>query len=121
MAPVDFQEILADLLRRVAGSRGAILLDQGGVPIAKASQGPDLDLEQSGASASLLLRDTLAAAERLRQGEVGEVVLEAERMTIAVIPLKNACSLCLLLDPEAVLGRSLFEARRAAFLLDQSL
>lgn len=117
----DFQSILDDLLRRVVGGRGAILLDQGGVSIAQASQGPGLDLEAAGAGASLLLRESLAVAERLGQGQVGEVVLEAERMTVAMIPLKNACSLCLLLSPESVLGQSLFEARRAAFALDQSL
>jgi hypothetical protein len=38
-----------------------------------------------------------------------------------MIPLKNACYLCLLLSPEAGLGRSLFEARRAALALDQAL
>ena len=42
-------------------------------------------------------------------------------MTVAMIPLKSACSLCVLLASDAVLGRSLFEARRAAFALDQSL
>jgi predicted regulator of Ras-like GTPase activity (Roadblock/LC7/MglB family) len=63
----------------------------------------------------------LAAAERLGQGEIGEVLLEGERMTVAMIPLKSACSLCVLLGAEAMLGRSLFEARRAAFALDQSL
>jgi len=121
MASTDFQEVLADLLRRVTGLRGAILLDQEGMAIAQATQGAGLDLEAAGAGAGLLLRDTLAAAERLGQGEVGEVLLEGERMTVAMIPLRNSCSLCLLLSPDAVLGRSLFEARRAAFALDQSL
>lgn len=121
MAPTDFQAVLDDLLRNVAGSRGAILADQEGMPIAQASLGAPLDLEAAGAGAGLLLRDTLAAATRLGQGEVGEVLLEAERLTVTMIPLKNACSLCLLLGPEAVLGRSLFEARKAAFALDQWL
>lgn len=121
MEPRDFQAILTDLLHRVAGLRGAILLDQEGMLIAQASQGADLDLEGAGASAGLLLRETLAAAERLSQGEIGEVLLEAERMTVAMIPLKSACGLCLFLGSEAILGRSLFEARRAAFALDQSL
>jgi predicted regulator of Ras-like GTPase activity (Roadblock/LC7/MglB family) len=119
MASSDFQTVLADLLNKVPGVRGAILLDQEGMPIAQASQGPGPDLEAAGAG--LLLRETLAAAERLGQGEVGEVLLEGERMTVAMIPLKSACSLCVLLRPDAVLGRSLFEARRAAFALDQSL
>ncbi len=121
MASTDFQAVLADLLNRVPGSRGAILLDQEGMAIAQASQGPGPDLEAASAGAGLLLRETLAAAERLGQGEVGEVLLEGERMTVVMIPLKSACSLCVLLASDAVLGRSLFEARRAAFALDQSL
>jgi len=121
MASTDFQAVLTDLMHRVVGLRGAILLDQEGMPIAQAGQGPGMDLEAAGAGASLLLRETLVAAERLSQGEVGEVLLEGDRMTVAMIPLKSACSLCLLLGSDAVLGRSLFEARRAAFALDQSL
>jgi predicted regulator of Ras-like GTPase activity (Roadblock/LC7/MglB family) len=121
MTSTDFQGVLADLLHRVAGLHGVILLDQEGMPIAQASQVPGLNLEAAGAGAGLLLRETLAVAERLGQGEVGEILLEGERMTVAMLPMKNACSLCLLLAPEAVLGRSLFEARRAAFALDQSL
>lgn len=121
MAPTDFQAVLDDLVRRVPGSRAALLLDQEGMSIAQTGPGSGLDLEAAGAGAGLLLRETLAAAERLGQGAVGEVLLEAERVTVAMIPLKNACSLCLLLGPEAVLGRSLFEARKAAFALDQSL
>ena len=99
----------------------AILLDRDGLPIAQASQDADLALDAAGPGASLLLRETLAAAERLQQGAVGEVLLEAERMTVAMIPLRNSCCLCLFLGPEAVLGRSLFEARKAAFALEQSL
>jgi|GEM_PF-1046329 len=121
MAPSDLQSVLDSLVSRVAGARGAILVDRDGVPIARASRGPGVDLEAAGAGAGLLLRETLAAAERLGQGMVGEVLLEAERGTVAMIPLKNACCLCLLLGPDAALGRGLFEARRAAFALDQSL
>ena len=119
--PTDMQAILADLLGRVTGLQSAIILDSEGIPIAQAGEAPGVDLEAAGAGASLLLRDTLAVAERLGQGRIGEVLLEAERMTLAMIPLKNACSLCLLLDPGATLGRGLFEARRTAFALDQSL
>jgi predicted regulator of Ras-like GTPase activity (Roadblock/LC7/MglB family) len=121
MSSVDLQAVLVDLLGRVTGLRGAILLDNQGLPIAQASQEPGLALEAAGAGAGLLLRETLAAAERLQQGAVGEVLLEAERMTLAMIPLRNSCCLCLFLEPEAVLGRGLFEARKAAFALEQSL
>jgi predicted regulator of Ras-like GTPase activity (Roadblock/LC7/MglB family) len=117
----DMQAILTDLVSRVAGSRGAILLDKDGVPIAQAAHGPAFDLEAVGALFHPLLQDTLAAAARLGQGAVSDVLLEAERATLAMIPLKNSCYLCLLLSPGAMLGRGLFEARRAASALDQAL
>ena len=117
----DLQGILTDLVSRVVGSRGAILLDKDGVSIAQAPQGPALDLEAVGALSRPLLQDTLAAAARRGQGAVLEVLLEAERATLAMIPLKHSCYLCLLLSPEAALGRGLFEARRAASALDQAL
>lgn len=121
MAPTDFQAVLDDLLQRIAGLRAVILLDPEGIPIARASRGAGLDLDAAGAGAGIFLREALVAAERLGQGAVGEVLLEAERLTVAMIPLRNACSLCVLLDPKAVLGRSLFEARKAVYALDQSL
>ncbi len=121
MDPTPFQGILTDLLQKVAGLRGAILVDQEGMTIAQAGRESGPDLEAAGAGAGLLLRETLAAAERLGQGEIGEILIEGERMTVAVMPLKSTCSLCVLLGPEAVVGRSLFEARRAAFALDQAL
>jgi predicted regulator of Ras-like GTPase activity (Roadblock/LC7/MglB family) len=117
----DMQAILNDLVNRVGGSRGAILLDKDGVPIAQASQGRAIDLEAVGALSRPLLQDTLAAAARRGQGAVLEVLLEAERATLAMIPLKNSCYLCVVLSPEAALGRGLFEARRAASALDQVL
>ncbi len=117
----DMQAILTELVGRVTGSRGAILLDKDGVPIAQAPQGAAFDLEALGALSHPLLQDTLAAAARLGQGAISEVLLEAERATLAMISLKNDCYLCVLLSPEAVLGRGLFEARRAASALDQAL
>lgn len=117
----ELQAVLASLLGRVAGSRGAILLDQDGLPIVQVSQDPGLDLERVGAMSRELLRETLAAAGRIGQGRIAEVLLEAEQATLAVIPLKDARSLCLLLAPDAALGRGLFEARRTAFALDQAL
>lgn len=117
----DIQAVLAELVKRVAGSRGAILVDKDGVPIAQAAQDPAVDLEAVGALSRPLLQDTVDASERLGQGRVMEVLLEAERATLAMIPLKNSCYLCLLLSPEAILGRGLFEARRAASALDYVL
>jgi predicted regulator of Ras-like GTPase activity (Roadblock/LC7/MglB family) len=69
----------------------------------------------------MLLRETVAAAEGLGQGSVTDVLLEAERASLALIPLKTSCALCLLLAPDAIPGQGIFEARRAASALDQAL
>ncbi len=121
MAGKELQGILEDLLIRVAGSRGAILVEGEGVAIAQASRGPLPLLEGLGTGCAMLLRQGMAAAEPLGQGPVTDVLLEAEGATVALIPLKASCALCLVLAPDAVPGRSLFEARRAAFALDQAL
>ena len=121
MAGKELQGILEDLLIRVAGSRGAILVDGDGVAIAQASRGALPQLEGLGTGCTMLLRETVAAAERLGQGPVTDVLLEAERATVALIPLKTSCTLCLVFAPDAIVGQSVFEARRAAFALDQAL
>ncbi len=113
--------VLEDLRQRISGVRAALLLDRDGLLIAHATQDAGQEMESAAAGAGLLFRDTWTAAGRLGQGEIGEILLEGERMHVAMIPLKSACRLCLVLSPDAVLGRALFEARRAASALDVSL
>jgi len=117
----DFPTLLEDLLSRVAGTEGALVLDEQGFPIAQAGRAARVNLEAAGAEASLLLRETMAASERLGHGGVTEILVETERARLAMIPLKNNCCLCLLMGPESMVGRGLFEARRTACVLDQSL
>ena len=121
MAGEDLQGILEDLLSRVAGSRGAILVDGDGIAIAQASRGPLPQIEALVAGSTMLLRETAAAAEQLGQGPLTDLLLETERATLALIPLKAGCNLCLLLAPDAVPGRSVYEARRAAAALEHTL
>ena len=118
MSSPDPHTVLASLLSRVPGSRDAILLDRNGGSLAQASQDPALDLATLSARCLPLLTETLAAADRLGQGAVADVLVQAERATLAMFPLKDARCLCLVLDSDAVLGRGLFEARRAAASLD---
>jgi predicted regulator of Ras-like GTPase activity (Roadblock/LC7/MglB family) len=121
VAGKELQAILEDLLIRVAGARGAILVDGDGVAIAQASRDAWPLLEGLGTGCAMLLREGLAAAQGLDQGSVTDVLLEAEGASVALIPLKTSCALCLLLAPDAIPGQSVFEARRAAAALDQAL
>ena len=121
MAGKNLQGILEDLLSRVAGSRGAILVDQDGIPIAQASRGSLPQLEVLGTGCTMLLRESVAATEQLGQGPLTDLLLETQLATLALIPLKTGCSLCLLLAPDAVPGRSVYEARRTASALEHAL
>jgi predicted regulator of Ras-like GTPase activity (Roadblock/LC7/MglB family) len=121
MAGKDLQGILEDLLSRVAGSRGAVLVDGEGIAIAQASRGSLPQLETLGTGCTLLLRESVAAADQLGHGPVTHLLLETERAILTLIPLKAGCSLCLLLAPDAIPGRCTFEARRAALALENAL
>ena len=118
MASPDLQPILADLVSSVPGSGGAIVLDADGAAVAQVPAVLPTDMSTISAHCSALLQETLAAAERLRQGPVTDILLEAERASLALIPLGSGGCLCLLLQPDASAGRGLYEARRAALRLN---
>jgi predicted regulator of Ras-like GTPase activity (Roadblock/LC7/MglB family) len=112
MSKRDVTEALADLLGRVAGLRSALLLDENGSLVASADREGSSDLPLLAVSCRRMARETLAAAERLGQGPVGQIVLEAERGTLAILPWEDGRTLCLTLSPHAIPGQALFEARR---------
>jgi predicted regulator of Ras-like GTPase activity (Roadblock/LC7/MglB family) len=96
-------------------------VDQDGIAIAQASRGSLPQLEALGTGCAMLLRETVAAADQLGQGPLTDLLLETERATVVLIPLKAGCNLCLLLAPDSIPGQSAFEARRAALALEHAL
>ncbi len=116
----ELSAVLASLVCRVPGAVAALLLDPNGVPLAR-SHGDTSGLEAPADRLLGFLRRTLEVAERLDQGPVGDVLLEAERRTLALIPLRHGCCLLLLVRPAAPPGHVLFEARRAAAALTRVL
>jgi predicted regulator of Ras-like GTPase activity (Roadblock/LC7/MglB family) len=119
-ASPELSAVLASLVCRVPGALAALLVDRHGVPLAR-SHGDTSGLEAPANRLVALLRRTLEAAERLDQGPVGDVLLEAERRALALVPLRDGCCLLLLVQPAAPPGHVLFEARRAAAALTRVL
>jgi predicted regulator of Ras-like GTPase activity (Roadblock/LC7/MglB family) len=117
----DLQRILDDLICSAPESRGAMLLAADGTALAQATSGLPLAAEAISVRCQVLLQETLGVAERLDQGPVADVLLEADRGTLAMIPLRNGGCLCLVLQPGASTGRGLFAARRAAARLNDLL
>jgi len=117
----DLQRILDDLVRSAPESRAAMVLDADGAALVQATSGLPLPAEAISVRCQVLLQETLGVAERLDQGPVADVLLEADRGTLAMIPLRNGCCLCLVLQSGAPTGRGLFAARRAAACLNDLL
>ena len=112
MSQRDATEALTDLLGRVAGLRSALLLDENGSLVAHADREGLADAPLFAISCHRMARETLAAAERLGQGPVGQIVLQAERGTLAILPGEDGRTLCLVLSPQGIPGQACFEARR---------
>ena len=112
--------VLASLVCRVPGVLAALLLDGHGVRLAQ-SQGDSSVLEAGTDRFMTLLRRFQDAALRLQHGPVREVVIEAERRTLALIPLRHGCCLMLLMRPGGPVGQALFEARKATGALNRVL
>ncbi len=112
MSHREATEALTDLLGRVAGLRSALLLDENGSLVAHADREGTADASLFAIPCYRMARETLAAAERLGQGSVGQIVLQAERGSLAILPWQDGRTLCLVLSPQGIPGQACFEARR---------
>jgi predicted regulator of Ras-like GTPase activity (Roadblock/LC7/MglB family) len=114
----DFHGKLQSLLDRVPGSRAAVVADGDGITLAAATRDPSLEADVLVARYAVVLRDLRGALERLGQGEPTQLILDLRGARIAILPLKERFALYLVLEPDHDLGRGLFEARKAATLLE---
>ncbi|MFA5028285.1 MAG: roadblock/LC7 domain-containing protein [Candidatus Methylomirabilota bacterium] len=112
MPTTDPEEGLRALLGQTAGIRAALLLDAQGTVVAHAERGEPMAPGPLALACHRMVRETRAAADRLAQGPVDQILLDAERATLAILPDEAGRTLCLLLTPEAIPGQALFAARR---------
>ncbi len=118
---MDFEAALRSLLERTAGVRGCVLLDRDGILLASALAGPDVSGEDLGARCGLLLRELATVTPRLGGGPLRATILDAERGSIVLLPLRGNYGLALFLGREGNLGQALFEARKVGFALNAAL
>lgn len=118
---MDFEVALRSLLERTVGVRGCVLLDGDGILLASALAAPDVNGEDLGARCGLLLRELATVIPRLGSGPLRVTILDAERGSVVLVPLRGNYGLALLLDRDGNLGQALFEARKVGFALDAAL
>ena len=94
------QRMLEELKEQSTHIRGALLVTDNGLVVAAVME----DAEQFGAIAANLFDVSRKASQRLGQGDVGRVVIDAEQGTIVVFPAGEHVSLTAVVDKEAKLG-----------------
>jgi predicted regulator of Ras-like GTPase activity (Roadblock/LC7/MglB family) len=103
------QRVLEDLKEKSPNIRGALLVTENGLVVAAVMD----DAEQFGAIAANLFDLSRKASQRLDQGDVERVVIDAEQGTIVVFPAGPHVSLTAIVDKNAKLGLILRLVARA--------
>lgn len=109
---MSFKTLLEQLLTRVSGARGAIIVDWEGEMVDHAACMDRYDLQVLGAHKGVILANLRNAVRRLGDEEIEEVVISTAVGQTLILPLTHEYALILTLERGDALGRALFEARR---------
>jgi len=118
---MEIKEALDALVKKVDGGIASILISNDGEAIEWCSTDSSFDVEWIGARFGVVVRDILAAVKRQDQGVVRGIVVEFERGSLVVLPLRDLFFLLLLIQPEGNLGQALFQCRMSASRLEKEL
>ena len=116
-----FREHLGRISGRIDGALALSLVARDGIPVESVGSGPGMDLE---ALAAEMISQARAISDNHRELEVGDVQqlsVTTERVTLMVSTVTPDYYLLLVLGPEGNYGRARFELRRARLLLENDL
>lgn len=116
-----FLDKLSRIGERVQGVLALSLIDKDGISVESVSSDPDIDLELLSAE---LITQARAIADHNRELDVGEMQqlsVTTDRLTVMVSSVGKGYYLLLVLSPQGSYGRARFELRRARLLLDEDL
>lgn len=116
-----FHEHLSRITGRIEGALALSLVARDGIPVESVSSDPGIDLEALGAE---MISQARAISDNHRELEVGEVqqlAVTTDRVTLMVSAVAPDYYLLLVLGPEGNYGRARFELRRARLLLEKDL
>ena len=108
---MSFDEVVADLLRRCPGSRGAAVVDPDGIPVLSSPR--TSSIEVLAAEFASILRGVTEAGRELSHGELRQFWVRAENAEVIVTSLAGGYFLLLLLEPAGLSGRGRFLSRLA--------
>ncbi len=103
------QRVLEELKNQAEGMRGALLVTENGLVVASIID----EAEEYGAIAANLFDLSRKASQRLAQGDVERIVIDARQGTIVVFPVGPHVSLTAIVNKDAKLGLVLQLVARA--------
>jgi predicted regulator of Ras-like GTPase activity (Roadblock/LC7/MglB family) len=118
---LSFSETLGELSKRIEGAVAAIILGIDGIPIERyiSSLEPGLDIEMIATELTTLLRRGMHTATDAALGELREMVIGTERLTILLRPITHDYFLMLAVIPGGNVGRARYELRKAQLVLEE--
>ena len=117
---MTFIESLADIVDRIEGCAGALILGIDGIVIERymPDLDPDLDIDLVATELTTLLRRSMRVASDTELGELREMMFSADRQTLLLRPITSDYFLLLVLNPGGNVGRARFELRKVQLALE---
>jgi predicted regulator of Ras-like GTPase activity (Roadblock/LC7/MglB family) len=116
-----FLDELSRISNRIEGALALSLVARDGIPVESVSSDPDLDLEVLAAELIAQARSISDNHRDLDVGEVQQLSVMTDRLTLMVSSVAADYYLLLVLGPEGNYGKARFELRRARLLLEKDL
>ncbi|MBI5345031.1 MAG: roadblock/LC7 domain-containing protein [Deltaproteobacteria bacterium] len=115
-----FKTILKDLTG-VLSARGAAMLAGDGEVVEMYSGEASIEMDLIGAHHAIVYNMASAATGRAVEGDVRLVYISSSSSRLAIIPLKDGYCLIVAMDKSGYMGKTLFESRRAARLIEEEM
>jgi len=118
---LSFSDTLGGLAKRIEGAAAAIILGIDGIPIERytTTLEPGLDIEMIATELTTLLRRGMHTATDTALGDLREMVIVTERLTILLRPITPDYFLMLAVLPGGNVGRARYELRKAQLVLEE--
>ena len=116
-----FLDQLSQISNRIDGALALSLVAKDGMAVESVSSDPGLDLEVLAAELISQVRSITENHRELEVGEVQQLSVTTDRLTLMVSSVASDYYLLLVLGPEGNYGKARFELRRARLLLESHL
>lgn len=116
-----FLEALKRISQRIEGAIALSLVAKDGMPVETFNPNPDLDLDVLAAEMISQARSISSNHRELDVGDVQQLSVSTDRLTLMVSSVASDYYLLLVLGPEGNYGKARFELRRARLLLEGEL